>query len=130
MATIHPDGTANHSPAFLRPREVLEEIITPVTSGERCVYCGKPIIQGSFHWLDDDGEPVRSLPMFGGEVQSFPSWRHADGSDGHGDLRVVSPKRRCPACGAFDTLTDRDTGYGTEVTCSGCGGNHYYDRGD
>lgn len=115
---------------FLRPREVLEEIVTPVTSGDLCTYCEKPIVEGRFHWLDDNGEPRLYAPMFGGEVQSFPSWRHADGTDGHGDLRIVSPKRCCPECGAFDTLSDRETGYGSVGTCSACGWSRYFDRGD
>lgn len=129
MSTSAAAQPAAH--VFLRPREVLEEIITPVSSGELCTYCELPIVLGRFHWLDDSGQPQRSDAMFGGAVMSFPSWRHANGSEGHGGERtLVLPKPRCPDCGAFDSLSDRDTGYGSDITCSACGSSHYYDRGD
>ena len=102
-----------------------------MTSGELCVYCNLPIVLGRFHWLDSNDQPQRYDRMFGGAVMSFPSWRHANGSEGHGqDRDLVLPKPRCPDCGAFDSLSDRDTGYGSDITCSACGGSRYYDRGD
>lgn len=36
----------------------------------------------------------------------------------------------CPGCGANESFTRRDTGYGWDVTCTSCGWNHYYDSGD
>lgn len=124
--TTHPAANV-----LLRPGEVLEEIVTPVTAGELCTYCGRPIVQGRFHWLDDNGQPQRMDALYGGAVMSFPSWRHSDGSEGHGeDRHLVLPKRRCPDCGAFDSLLERDTGYGSDITCSACGYSRYYDRGD
>ncbi|WP_100475669.1 hypothetical protein [Mycobacteroides abscessus] len=116
---------------FLRPREVLEEIVTPVTVGQLCTFCDLPIVQGRFHWLDENDQPQRYDQAFGGAVMSFPAWRHANGTAGHGqDRTLVFPKPRCPDCGAFDTLSERDTGYGTDTTCSACSSSHYYDRGD
>jgi len=117
---------------LLRPREVLERIITPESEGERCTYCKKPIAQGSFHWLGEDGQPRRSDPMYGGQIQSFRDWRHADGTPGHGQdgHLVLRDSHRCPQCREFDTITRRDTGYGTDSACTACGWSKYYDRGD
>jgi hypothetical protein len=117
---------------LLRPREVLERIITPVSEGERCTYCKKPIAEGRFHWLGEDGQPRRSHPSFGGEIESFPDWRHADGTPGHGhDGRLVMRDNdRCPECGEFDTITRQETGYGCNSECTACGWHKYFDRGD
>lgn len=119
-------------PILIRDREVLEAIITPESDGNRCTYCEKPIVQGRFHWNDEHGEPVRSHSSHGGDIQSFPDWRHVDGTPGHGaDLvSLVLPKDRCPSCRAFDSIDIRDTGYGSDCTCTACGWHTYYDRGD
>jgi hypothetical protein len=116
---------------FLRQREVLERITIPESEGELCTYCGKPIVEGLFHWLGEDGQPVRQHQSYGGAVESFPSWRHADGSEGHGyDHCLLLAKERCPSCKAHGTLTRRGTGYGDDITCTACRWNKYFDRGD
>jgi hypothetical protein len=121
-------------PVFLRDREVLDLIITAESAGERCVYCRLPVVQGRFHWLNDDGTPVLQGGVSNsGEIVRFPSWRHADGSPGHGvDGYLVIAEGRCPECGAYDSdaLSRRDTGYGDDVTCTACGWNKYFGRGD
>lgn len=122
---------------LLRPTEVLDAIITPESDGNVCVYCEKPIVQGRFHWTDEHGEPRRNDAMYGGGIMDFPSWRHADGTEGHGVTRfgefdhgVILPKYRCPQCQAFDTVDQKDTGYGSLCNCTACGWHAYYDRGD
>ncbi len=115
---------------FLRDREVLEQILTPVAAGNLCTNCRQPIAQGRFHWLDDDGQPQRGQGFYAGEIMSFTSWRHTDGTPGRGCGSLVLPARRCPECGAFDSIKVRDTGYGSDCTCTACGWNEYFDRGD
>lgn len=122
--------TSTDGAHLAREREVLERISTPESEGNVCGYCEKPIAEGWFHWLEDDGQPHRMDPMYGGEIESYPSWRHADGSPGHGDLSTVYPKYRCPGCKAFDTVNVRDTGYGSDCHCTACGWHKYFDRGD
>jgi hypothetical protein len=135
--TIETDGAT----ILLRTREVLEKTITGLAAGDLCTYCDRPIVQGLFHWNDERGQPLREDPMYHGgkpgPVQSFPSWRHADGTEGHGvhrfgpnDHGVILTKDRCPDCGAFDSLTRRDTGYRDLLDCAECSYHSYYDRGD
>jgi hypothetical protein len=111
-------------PIHLREREVLACILTPDSEGERCTYCKKPIVEGRFYWLGEDGQPRRQDPAWGlGErIMTFPSWRHADGSPGHGDdgHLVLRDANRCPRCKSFDTISIRDTGYGSDCTCTAC----------
>lgn len=112
---------------LLRDGEVLDGIRTPVSQGNVCTYCDKPILEGWFYW-EADGSTLDEL------TGPFPSWRHADGTEGHGerfhdnDHGFISPKNRCPQCEGFD-LSYRDTGYGTVITCP-CGYDKYHDRGD
>jgi hypothetical protein len=118
---------------YLRDREALEEIITQESAGERCTYCKRPIAQGMFHWLDEAGSPQRmGDPVSPGAVMRFSDWRHADGTPGHGDDGdlVLPDTSRCPQCKAFGVITVRDTGYGSDCTCTACGWSKYFDRGD
>jgi hypothetical protein len=119
----------------LREREVLVRIVTPESEGDRCTYCKKPAVKGEFYWLGEDGQPARSDPHWGdGSIMTFRDWRHADGSPGHGKdgNLVLRDTNRCPECKAFGTITARDTGYGSDCTCTctACGWNQYFDRGD
>jgi hypothetical protein len=72
---------------FIRPGEVLDRIITLESAGKRCRACHAPIVRGVFRFTD-------AVAQFHPEVTlSFPSWRHADGSPGHGapDFRDDGP---------------------------------------
>jgi len=121
--------TAGTVSVWLRPGESLVAL-----HQDRVAVCknhGVPIVQGTFTW------GIHSHPMYGGALETFPCWRHADGSACVGmqggkmtELSSSWPVPACTTCGALDQFDRRDTGYGWDVTCRACGDNNYYDTGD
>lgn len=94
---------------FPRPREVLEEIVTPVTVGQLCTFCDLPIVQGRFHWLDENDQPQRYDQAFGGAVMIFRPGDTPTAPLGTGKTELSSSLSRAAQIAGLSTRSPSET---------------------